>query len=52
MIKAHQESIDENIKIINDIRAYAQKLGHDDMKLAEYFGNMSEFLYYYTRPEK
>ena len=41
MIKAHQESIDENIKIINDIKAYAQKLGHDDMKLAEYFGNMS-----------
>ena len=41
MIKAHQNSIDENIKIINDIKAYAQKLGHDDMKLAEYFGNMS-----------
>ena len=52
MIKAHQGSIDESIKMFNSVKAYAQKLGYDDMKLAEYFTNMGEFLYYYTRPEK
>lgn len=52
MIKAHQGSIDESIKMFNGVKAYAQKLGHDDMKLAEYFGNMGEFLYYHARPEK
>lgn len=52
MIKAHQGSIDESIKMFNGVKAYAQKLGHDDLKLAEYFGNMGEFLYYHARPEK
>ena len=52
MIKVHQGSIDESIKMFNSIKAYAQKLGYDDMKLAEYFTNMDEFLYYHARPEK
>ena len=38
--------------MFNGVKVYAQKLGYDNMKLAEYFGNMGEFLYYHARPKK
>ena len=51
MIKSHQGAIDESVKMFDGLKSYAQKLSHDDMKLAEYYGKIREFLLC-TKPDK
>mmetsp|Transcript_36010 Transcript_36010/g.41585 ORF Transcript_36010/g.41585 Transcript_36010/m.41585 type:complete len:261 (+) Transcript_36010:176-958(+) len=50
MIQAHNGEIAESRKMFEGLRAYAQKLNHDDVRLAEFYGNMGEYLFK-TKPE-
>ena len=44
MIRVHQGQIQEGIDMFEGLRLYAQKYSHEDIKLAEYYGNFGEFL--------
>jgi len=44
MISIHKGDINEGIRMYNGVKTYAEKFNHDDIKLAEFYGNMGEFL--------
>lgn len=44
MTRVHQGEPEEGIKMYLGIKGYAKKYSHDDIRLAEFYGNMGEFL--------
>lgn len=44
MIKVHQGDLEGSIEMFEGLKAYAERLNHDDVKLAQFYGNIGEFL--------
>jgi hypothetical protein len=51
MIKVNQGDLEGSKSMFDGLKAYAERLGHDDIKLAQFYGNMAEF-FYLSYPEK
>jgi len=45
MIKVHQGDLSGSMDMFHGLKAYAKRLSHDDIKLAQFYSNIGEFMY-------
>ena len=50
-IKIQRGEIEGGMSMFEGLKSYAEKFGHDDVKLAQFYANLAEF-FYSTKPER